>query len=75
MKCCRKNPARPQQTIEKYDRIERQGIAIPQLGIPFAAATLPAAAAAAIGVYGVYQEDIHRIINSIVGNKYSIRCF
>ena len=42
---------------------------MPPIGIPFAAAALPAAAAAAIGVYGANQEEIHRIVNSFLGKK------
>ena len=45
---------------------------MPPIGIPFAAAALPAAAAAAIGVYGANQEEIHRIVNSFLGKNYII---
>ena len=59
----------PKIPLEKSDTIfEKQDVVTP-IGIPFAAAALPAAAAAAIGVYGTYQQDIHRIIDSFVGKK------
>ena len=45
----------------------RQAIAVPVLGAPFLAATLPLAAAGAIGVYGVYGDEIVRLINSFIG--------
>ena len=46
---------------------DRQGIALPVLGVPFLAATLPLSAAGAIGIYGVYGDEIDRFINSIFG--------
>jgi small neutral amino acid transporter SnatA (MarC family) len=57
---------------EKSDKIKRQDLLLAPLGVPFMAAALPAAAAAAIGVYGTYQEDIHRIVNSFLGKTYNI---
>ena len=44
--------------------IERQGIILPALGVPFIAAALPAAGAAAIGIYGTYGDDIASLFNS-----------
>ena len=46
---------------------ERQGILPPLLGPPFVAAVLPAAAAASIGLYGAYMEEINYIYNLLFG--------
>ena len=67
-----KKQAGPKNPVEKSDTIERQGLVVPAVGVPFAAAALPAAAAAGIAVYGTYQEDIHRIVNSLVGKNGTI---
>ena len=45
----------------------RQAILVPVLGAPFLASSLPLAAAGAIGVYGVYGDEIARLINSFLG--------
>ena len=44
--------------------IERQGVVLPVLGAPFIAAALPAAGAAAVGIYGAYGDDIATLFNS-----------
>ena len=44
--------------------IERQGFILPALGVPFIAAALPAAGAAAIGIYGSYGDEITSLFNS-----------
>ena len=44
--------------------IERQGFVLPALGVPFMAAALPAAGAAAIGIYGSYGDEIATLYNS-----------
>ncbi len=61
---------------EKSDNIRnRQGFA-PPIGIPFAAAALPAAAEASIGLYGTYQDEIHRFLDSFTGRtfRFSLNC-
>ena len=40
---------------------------MPTLGVPFLAASLPLAAAAGIGAYGVFGDEIARLINSFLG--------
>ena len=55
--------------IDKLSRkdtnvIERQGFVLPALGVPFIAAALPAAGAAAIGIYGAYGDEIATLYNS-----------
>ena len=44
--------------------IERQGFVPPALGAPFIAATLSAAGAAAVGIYGAYGDEIATLFNS-----------
>ena len=44
--------------------IERQGFVLPVLGAPFIAAALPAAGAAAIGIYGAYGDELATLFNS-----------
>ena len=44
--------------------IERQGFVLPALGAPFIAAALPAAGAAAVGIYGAYGDEIATLFNS-----------
>ena len=44
---------------------ERQGVVIPVLGVPFLAAALPTTAAAAIGIYATYGDEIASLFNSI----------
>ena len=46
--------------------IERQGFVLPALGAPFIAAALPAAGAAAIGIYGAYGDEIATLFNSFL---------
>ena len=46
---------------------DRQGIALPVVGAPFLAATVPLAAAGAIGVYGAYGDVITSFLNSLLG--------
>ena len=50
---------------------DRQAIALPVLGAPFLAATLPLAAAGALGVYGTYGDEILMLLNSVLGNNYN----
>ena len=47
---------------------DRQALVIPVLGAPFLAASLPLAAAGAIGIYGTYGEEILTLLNSFIGN-------
>ena len=44
---------------------ERQGVVIPVLGVPFLAAALRTTAAAAIGIYATYGDEITSLFNSI----------
>ena len=44
--------------------IERQGFVPPALGAPFIAATLSAAGAAAVGIYGAYGDELATLFNS-----------
>ena len=46
---------------------DRQAVALPVIGAPFLAATVPFAAAGAIGVYGVYGDTILTFLNSLLG--------
>ena len=46
--------------------IERQGFVLPALGAPFIAAALPAAGAAAVGIYGAYGDEIANLFNSFL---------
>ena len=46
--------------------IERQGFVLPALGAPFIAAALPAAGAAAVGIYGAYGDEIATLFNSFL---------
>ena len=52
---------------------ERQAIVLPVLGAPFLAAALPAAGAAAVGIYGTYGDEIERLVSSLLGKLYSKR--
>ena len=45
--------------------IEKQGFVPPALGAPFIAATLSAAGAAAVGIYGAYGDEIASLFNSV----------
>ena len=52
----------------------RQGVSVPTLGVPFVAASLPLAAAGAIGIYGVYGDAIASLVASFLGKpKYSCK--
>ena len=55
-----------------HPMIERQGIVLPVLGVPFIASALPAAAAAAIGVYGAYPDEFEYIFNLLFGKNHVI---
>ena len=44
---------------------ERQSVVIPVLRVPFLAAALPTTAAAAIGIYATYGDEIASLFNSI----------
>ena len=57
------------EPLSKAD--DRQAISLPVLGAPFLAATLPLAAAGAIGVYGAYQDAIITYFNSLFGTFYN----
>ena len=46
---------------------DRQGIVLPVVGGPFLAATVPLAAASAVGVYGAYGDVIIEFLNSLIG--------
>ena len=59
--------AEPKITRAESEFQEKQAVAATVLGAPFVAAALPAAAAAAIGIYGTYQEDIRQLYNSLFG--------
>ena len=59
-----------QTTIDKSDTIRRQGIVAPPIPLPLVAAAVPAAAAAAIGAYGTYQQEINALFNSFGGKMY-----
>ena len=52
---------------------ERQGIVLPVLGAPFLAAALPAAGAAAVGIYGTYGDEIEGLVSSLLGKLFSKR--
>ena len=65
MRKCRLNDF----AVDKISRkdtnvIERQGFVLPALGAPFIAAALPAAGAAAVGIYGAYGDEIATLFNS-----------
>ena len=51
---------------------ERQGIVLPVLGVPFLASALPTAAAAAIGLYGAYPDELEYIFNLLFGKNHVI---
>ena len=53
------------KNVAKAD--DRQGVVLPIIGAPFLAATLPLAAAGAIGVYGAYGDVITSYLNSLIG--------
>ena len=50
--------------------IERQGVVLPILGVPFIAAALPAAGAAALGIYGAYGDEITSLFNSFFSKSF-----
>ena len=50
---------------------DRQGVVLPVIGAPFLAATLPLAAAGAIGVYGAYGDAILTYLNTILGISFT----
>ena len=52
---------------------KRQDIITPIVGGPFVGAVVPAAAAAAIGVYGTYQQEINELISSLLGKFARLR--
>ena len=66
-------PDEENKAISKAD--ERQDVVLPVLGAPFLAATLPLAAAGAIGVYGAYGDAILALLNSLLGKKMILYCY
>ena len=63
-------------SVDKISRkdtkiIERQGVVLPILGVPFIAAALPAAGAAALGIYGTYGDEITSLFNSFFSKSFS----
>ena len=56
-------------TNSKQQAQERQDFITPIVGGPFVAAAVPAAAAAALGVYGTYQQEINDLLSSLLGKS------
>ena len=56
-------------TNSKKPAQERQDFITPIVGGPFVAAAVPAAAAAALGVYGTYQQEINDLVSSLLGKS------
>ena len=58
--------ANKKSSLSKAD--DRQAIALPVVGAPFLAATVPLAAAGGLAVYGTYGDAIIALLNSFLGN-------
>ena len=62
-----RNPNHEKRTKLVSKAADRQAVVLPVIGAPFLAATVPLAAAGAIGVYGAYGDTILTLLNSLLG--------